>query len=143
MSAKKPERWGKCPQCGREFCRKLRKRTETSHGGGVQPQTYCSRTCSNLSRGQQGSFVDKRGYVILNGGRRGAYRKPEHRAVMERIIGRELTPSETVHHKNGVRHDNRPENLELWSNRHGRGQRVADQHIPVHGTLNGSLGFGC
>lgn len=50
----------------------------------------------------------------------------EHRLVVERLIGRELLPEETVHHRNGVRTDNRPENLELWSSRHPKGQRVAD-----------------
>ena len=38
----------------------------------------------------------------------------QHRLVMEREIGRHLLPTERVHHKNGDRQDNRPENLELW-----------------------------
>ena len=50
-----------------------------------------------------------------------------HRFVMERILGRKLTTEETVHHRNGVRHDNRPENLELWSGKHPRGARVSEQ----------------
>jgi hypothetical protein len=50
----------------------------------------------------------------------------EHRVIMEKMLGRKLTKTETVHHKNGDRLDNRPGNLEIWSSRHGRGQRLSD-----------------
>ena len=50
----------------------------------------------------------------------------EHIIVMEQILGRYLLPAESVHHRNGVREDNRPENLELWTRPQPAGIRVSD-----------------
>lgn len=50
----------------------------------------------------------------------------QHRLVMEERLGRPLLPGETVHHRNGVTHDNRPENLELWVTFQPSGQRPED-----------------
>ena len=49
----------------------------------------------------------------------------QHRLVMEEMIGRPLMKGERVHHRNGKRDDNRPENLELWT---GIGESKKDPH---------------
>jgi hypothetical protein len=65
----------------------------------------------------RGGYIDLR----ING-----KRIAEHRHVMEQILGRELLDGENVHHKNRVRDDNRPENLELWLTSQPSGGRVTD-----------------
>ena len=66
----------------------------------------------------------KDGYIRLTmpGGRRVL----KHVLVMEQQLGRRLVDGENVHHKNGVKSDNDPSNLELWLVMQPTGQRVED-----------------
>lgn len=87
-----------CPRCGKEF--------ETGGRAGRIIQVYCSRHCASMTK--NGRSMHSNGYMRIwkNG-------KPrlEHRLIMEEILGRPLEKSEIVHHINGVKIDNRPENL--------------------------------
>jgi hypothetical protein len=110
-------------------------------------QFYCTRKCSRLATVARterrripknwkatGKFLDRsKGYVLAYSpdhpcatNRGYVY---EHRLVMEEVLGRRLARDEHVHHRNGKRWDNRPENLEVMNaSDHARlgGQRPED-----------------
>lgn len=78
-----------------------------------------------------GRNLDKQGYVRLHMPEHpNAYASDrtvlEHVYVMSTFLGRPLRPGENVHHKNGIRDDNRLENLELWVKSQPAGQRIED-----------------
>lgn len=97
-----------CRDCSRE---KLRGANSPVWKGGrlKTPSGYIQVTDWSHPR------ANKQGYVL------------EHIVVMEGKIGRRLLPRETVHHINGQRDDNAPDNLELWDSNHLSGQRVSEK----------------
>src|SRR5262245_59277056 len=113
-------------------CDRIVPRPKGASGGYRYTQRYCSRSCGMRGKNTTGVIFDKNGYRLVRdpSGVIGRW-VPEHRVVMERVLGRPLTHKETVHHKNGIRHDNRMENLEVWSGRHGRGQRAIDLAVAL------------
>ena len=68
-------------------------------------------------------YTTAEGYRVVH---RDGKKVKEHRLVMEDLLGRQLEPFENVHHINGIKDDNRPENLELWVTHQPKGQRVED-----------------
>lgn len=76
--------------------------------------------------------IDPYGYVRICGyqGHPNAAKNgmiAEHTLVMVEYLQRPLLKGENVHHRNGIRHDNRLENLELWHIGQPPGQRVVDK----------------
>jgi len=109
-----------CPQCKGIFERK--RLIWRGKSIGFDKRVFCGRKCANEAQ-NKGGTIHHTGYRIIhvNG-------KPiaEHRHIMELHLGRPLKPYENVHHRNGIRDDNRLENLELWVTRQPKGQTAED-----------------
>lgn len=93
-------------------------------------------TAQNPAQAREGYYMDGQGYIARMRRVRGKrISERQHRVVMERILGRPLRKGENVHHVNGCRWDNSPENLELWVTAQPAGQRPADLLAYAHAII--------
>ena len=86
---------------------------------GKSKEEFRKRIGGANSPNWKGGRTRNNGYVVLfmpdHPGAGASNYVFEHRLVMEKMLGRRLRPGEVVHHRNHVKTDNRPENLELFS----------------------------
>lgn len=129
-----------CARCGQRFLKTVYSKDvlHCSKRCGVQSAVEQGRKVGIGDKSHQwtGGRLERGGYVLVyapdHHSVAGTSRRyvMEHRLVMEQKEGRPLKRHEQVHHVNGIRNDNRPENLELWAKQQPSGQRVHEQFSP-------------
>jgi hypothetical protein len=97
--------------CGTHYARLQRWGSPTAS---YEPKGHTTKAGYRMAYAPEHPMAQRNGHVL------------EHRLVMSDQLGRVLERNETPHHKNGVRTDNRIENLELWVKSLPAGQRAAD-----------------
>lgn len=83
--------------------------------------------------GKQHHLADVRGYAY------------EHRLVAEQKLGRRLKKGEVVHHRNGDKKDNTPDNIEIMASiaHHRQEHRVRNDGKKLIGQANPIVQCGC
>lgn len=137
------------PRAMNGYCSKHGQRVKAHGTHEINP--YAAIRGANSPRWKGGRSLDSLGYITvkifpgdpLYTGRsetRGeGQRIKEHRLVMARALGRPLLPSESVHHINGKRDDNRLENLQLRQGKHGAGVRYRCNTCGSHDVSEAAL----
>jgi hypothetical protein len=124
--------WAACLDCGKERWQKLKNGKPES----ARCQK-CASSGSNSALWRGGKHTQhKRGYILTwvekddphYGMATNCNRVLDHRLVMARHLGRNLKPWEIVHHINGVKTDNRIENLELLNSQADHMHTIQMQH---------------
>lgn len=125
-----------CINCTKDYSIK----SECYKNGQASSRKYCDSCLKEIaSQAGKKKTLDKSDkYVYLSDTKKVSKRdgyvfviyagvwQSEHRLIMEAKLGRPLIKGESVHHINGIRDDNRPENLELWVGGIRYGQRATD-----------------
>jgi hypothetical protein len=106
-----------------KFCTHCNNKLDSRNKSGYCAKCFSSvkLSGSNNPNWKGGKSVEKKGYIRIRKGFKYVY---EHRFVMEKKLGRKLKPGEVVHHKDGNKHNNKPDNLELFSSN--------GEHLMIH-----------
>lgn len=111
-----------CSKCGKKLNESEFRKDKTKKDGLYPSCTDCYRTKYGMRKTNYGWHVASNGYVQFNK----AY---QHRKIIETFLGRKLRKNEHVHHVNGIKTDNRIENLRILTE---------SEHHRLHGKLTGS-----